>query len=97
MFKVGDEVVCVDDSPWRSTGTKSLQKGKVYTIRDSDNLPPDHNGDIGFHLVEVETPFTQQNVGWSSFRFRKVQKRDLAAWLATENTVEGPVRKKVKA
>lgn len=47
-FRVGQKVVCVDDKPWRGpmTGdavewpTKIIQRGSVYTIRESSVSHP---------------------------------------------------------
>lgn len=32
MFKVGQKVVCVDESPGKVSGSKLLKEGEIYTI-----------------------------------------------------------------
>lgn len=98
MFKVGDEVVCVDDgatSPqhvW--LGDKPI-KGAVYTVRSvgiSDlTLEP------GIWLREIRNG-TDDNA-YRASRFRKVQRRDLTEWLSTavKNTDHIDKRTKVPA
>jgi hypothetical protein len=33
MFRVGQKVVCVDDSPTDADGGKELERGQIYTVR----------------------------------------------------------------
>lgn len=90
-FKPGDEVVCVDASPSRYHGIHSLILGATYRITAFDGLPPEPDGTIGLHLAEVPTP-PPSYIGWASTRFRKVQRRDLRAWLETATKFEEPTR-----
>ena len=98
MFKVGDEVVCIKSRYGRV--------GMVFTVAailKEGSSPPDACGVLtGGDAVQLnELPWVNDSHkgtwGYPVECFRKVQKRDLTAWLATENTIEGPVRKKVKA
>lgn len=91
-FKPGDEVVCVvDQSAWLNAepGSSSIP-GPVAWQRLVVEI-------VQFVDDEAYLGFPQWPI--DSFRasfFRKVQRRDLSAWLATENTIEGPVRKREK-
>lgn len=57
MFKVGDQVVCVDDSPGWGDGVKLLIKDKIYTVLEVR----------GDNLVVIPG-----DLGWRNVRFRKV-------------------------
>lgn len=83
-FKPGDEVVCVDAGlrPCRSRPTarpSGLVEGVVYTIRS-----------VGLSRFDDVTPViwlcetaNARGQGYRADRFRKVQRRDLSAWLKT--------------
>lgn len=59
MFRVGDEVICVDDSQGRISGESFLVKGARYRILKMDE------DDVWVILGDK---------GWDKSRFRKVQK-----------------------
>ena len=91
MLKVGDEVVCIGSIP--------LPQGCKFPAP-----PVGHVGFIveigeaeeGFY-IELDNWPEEPGFGLDASLYRKVQRRDLTAWLATENTIEGPVRRKVSA
>lgn len=94
-FKPGDEVVCIYGGPWKMRFRNILRfiayrrpvKGRTYTVA-SVHLSGVESG-VGVKLKEVPSP---KGLCFCSSCFRKVQRRDLAAWLATETTIEGPTR-----
>lgn len=70
MFKVGQKVVCIDDSKGIGTGHKDLVKDEVYTI--SKPLISITGESIVF-LFEVPIRFKNgMNFGWSAHRFRPI-------------------------
>ena len=88
-FQVGDQVVCVsrgEHPDWRF-----LTVGGVYTV--SSVYPPERGCDEwGIDLAEVPVgdalEFDPQTGFWIgqgflATRFRKVQRRDISAWLET--------------
>ena len=95
-FKPGDEVVCVNAEGQHYIAPQ-LEHGAVYVVagvHTSWSAP----GTPSVTLVGMHWMALNGNVGgYRHTRFRKVQRRDLTAWLATKNTVEGPVRRKVSA
>lgn len=103
-FKPGDEVVCVEaGGPYHveGFGVFRLVLNQTYTIAEvAPAGSPTAMGRVVFDMVQlvefghVETPTIY---GCRANRFRKVQRRDLKVWLATENTIEGPRRDRVKA
>lgn len=86
-FKPGDEVVCVDIVPKPGRVLTGLVKGATYTIGrigPSDN--PDYRHEIVVFLVDARNDAGGAwsfDTGYSPSRFRKVQRRDLSAWLKT--------------
>ena len=92
-FKPGDEVMCVDAGAGWCERPTPLKKGATYEVKRIG--PPDADGDRGVEVWGVSA--SRRWPYWRSSRFRKVQRRDLTAWLATENTIEGPVRAPAKA
>lgn len=95
-FKPGDEVVCVNDSDW-SPQTFQPRRGQIYTISEV----VEDRGRVGIGLCEARDTddlFAPRN-------FRKVQRRDLSAWLETAATdtnhldkpIKTPARPKVDA
>lgn len=90
-FKVGDEVVCVDASSFPD----EVLEGPVYVV--SEITAPGWAGDVGIRLEGVASVWDWPGQGYWVGCFRKVQRRDLTAWLATENTIEGPLRTKEHA
>lgn len=107
-FKPGDEVVCVDDSrPLDRAPGPYPVAGGVYKVRGFDGNGPDEQGFFGL-LVDglghrIDPIFGL--IGWRHTRFRKVQRRDLSAWLETAATdtdhldkpIKTPARPKVDA
>ena len=76
-FKVGEKVVCVDDSPPKQLATKhlvlKLVLNEIYTIR---NFVQTIQG-IGIHLEEIVNPIVQYREGmlepvYDNRRFRKL-------------------------
>lgn len=52
-MKIGDKVVCVDDSPGKSSGVKKLTINEIYTVLDIFMAPQGlnivvHSGDLGW-------------------------------------------------
>lgn len=85
-FKPGDEVVCVDDAQ-RDMGFMpmvGIRKGETYTIAGIGVWPGDDVSPTVF-LVEVRNAANLEDLdcGYAPDRFRKVQRRDLSAWLKT--------------
>jgi hypothetical protein len=94
-FKVGDEVVCVDDST-PSHGVyywNPVVVGTVYRVAWV-GLRPDFVGDtvIGLAGHPNRHWLSGYDYGYFPHRFRKVQRRDLSAWLETSTDVEEPKR-----
>ena len=92
-FKPGDEVVCVDDTGYppiyRPDECPVLGKHyRVVSMSYHDDGLCWRGAGVSVSLAEIELPH------WAAERFRKVQRRDLSAWLATENTIEEPRRAK---
>lgn len=93
-FKPGDEVVCV------AVGSRSghyIVVGERYVlrevdlIRDSFGQPLDDR--VGVRLVGITVFKAEGFEGkFSASLFRKVQKRDLTAWLGQTTTFEEPKR-----
>lgn len=102
-FKPGDEVVCIqmDCAPEMT--------GQVFVVEIFAKAGETPLGawcaldGPGVQLVGVHTDDGPHNGmwGWDATRFRKVQRRDLGAWLktATKNTdkIDKSAREKVKA
>lgn len=103
MFRVGDEVVCVDARPQSSpvyglNGARTwtaVRKGDVYIV---GGLGVAWDGRTPVvYLVGHENPDPFRNdCGYGCFRFRKVQRRDLSAWLETATDFEEPKRTPAK-
>lgn len=75
-FKPGDEVVCVDANQ-RDFRPVNLTEGAVYKIA----FVGWHQYGVFVRLVGVSASCGAP--GFYASRFRKVQRRDLAAWLKT--------------
>lgn len=102
-FKPGDEVVCVDAVASKFTQggyAPPLVEGRTYQVSDVFEVRRCFSGDlsglIGVALVGHEWSVNSVRGAWAPSRFRKLQRRDLTSWLATENTIEGPVRSPAK-
>jgi hypothetical protein len=88
-FKVGDEVVCVEDESVNWNVVSGLVVGATYTITSvfEDKVGYDScNRAVGVTLAEVPPPgeFSGFKASW----FRKVQRRDLTAWLGQTATYD---------
>lgn len=106
MFKVGDEVVCVN-----AEQCPELSKGHTYVVErvlDSFDTFSDYEGNSvlntfglaiwvcgGFDFRDPESGES----GYSPNRFRKVQRRDIGEWLKTSvgNTSKWDKTRKVSA
>lgn len=95
-FKPGDEVMCVDAGLQWGVLACPLIKGAIYTVRGLVKTPA---GDGSRVSVMVDVRSSHLTGAWSPHRFRKVQRRDLSAWLKTSigNTDKLDKRQKVKA
>ena len=94
-FKPGDEVVFIgdpDEQPIEGYAdcTVKLVRGAVYRCTGlfDDGVVCTCCG----HSLWVTLVEGGEGDEWSACSFRKVQHRDLNAWLATENTIEEPKR-----
>lgn len=73
-FRIGQKVVCVDDSPGKHTGTVLALNG-VYTIRGFDRFAREPEGP-GLYLEEVYqrarrgNPGDGEEIAWKRRRFR---------------------------
>ncbi len=70
-FRIGQKVVCIDDSPATMSGERHLVKGRVYEIEGFTAIG-------GLHLAGV--PRTDRHSwgehrGWSPRRFRPIAER----------------------
>lgn len=97
-FKPGDEVVCVGDGLWSHRAApfwmfwrrrvRGPLRGRTYVVRDialcSDG--------VGIRLLGVPDP--SRTGWWCASEFRKVQRRDLSAWLQTADGFSEPTRKR---
>ena len=73
-FKVGEKVVCIDDSnPRRADLLIKIKRNEIYTIREI-YISQINGGEI-FNLEEVIgeiCPFWGREIGYYSVRFRKL-------------------------
>lgn len=106
MFAPGDEVECVHDGDWRVRAPRWMVWARTCRSRWGGPKKGER-----FHVVG--TGFTEHPdsgrplimlrlTGWpgvwfNSECFRKIQRRDIQAWLETADGTEGPVRPKVDA
>lgn len=88
-FRVGDEVVCVDAGlhPQSDALPDHICEGSTYVVRSVGPSPAKNEqaGCIVVFLVGIENrgSVSGLDMGYWPFRFRKVIRRDLQAWLAT--------------
>ncbi len=96
-FKPGDEVVCIITAPmpWLAhldyDELIGIVVGEHYTVA---HVGPDpFDGEIVVFLNETGN-FNDHGVdcGYYPLRFRKVQRRNVSAWLETATAFEGPTR-----
>lgn len=96
-FKPGEEVVCVAVSPlYLIAALPSPVVGSVYVVSKVVLCEWGRTGGEVFGLDFVELPQGKSEYLYLPSDFRKVVRRNMAVWLAAENTVEGPVRKREK-
>jgi hypothetical protein len=89
MFRVGQKVVCVDDTPYPDGYNKLYPvKGSIYTIRGFHT--ESHIDDVGIYLEEVVNPpiewsdSTACEWPFASYRFRPVVERSTDISIFTE-------------
>lgn len=103
-FRIGQEVVCVDDKPVGGIGdTSPLKSGQTYTVRWIGDYSDSINGNIGI-CIRVEeicrnypVPFGYaeqdcRDVPYFAWRFRPVKTTDISIF--TELLTDLPVGKK---
>lgn len=83
-FRIGQRVVCVDDSPGFSSGERHLKAGQVYVISGMELV-----GNPGPGLYLVGVPLTTQYRcgtyrGWNPTRFRPLTERKTDISIFTE-------------
>lgn len=85
-FRVGQKVVCVDDSPDRFGRELGVVRGEIYTIR----AVLERQGWQGVLLVEVDPGSA---AGWYASRFRPVveRKTDISVFHEILRTTKAPV------
>ena len=73
-FKIGEKVVCIDDSsPRRKDLRLDIKRNEIYTIRKINISKT--NGEITFCLDEIigaYCSFWESAIGYYSWRFRKL-------------------------
>ncbi len=96
-FQSGDEVVCIHvREGFACVGLAAPVKGRHYTVAFVGIADwPDGSECVGITLKEL--PEHPDGWAYAPEDFRKVQRRDLSAWLATTNTIEEPKRTPTKA
>lgn len=96
-FKPGDEVAVVEgclDEPIL------LVVGAVHTVMDVKDFGDQCGPRVFLHGVDNGSEWPEDGRLWFGFdpgKFRKVQRRDLSAWLKTATKFEEPKRKKANA
>lgn len=104
-FKPGDEVVCVEGAAgsFPELGWVCIAEGATYTVAEVWR-----EGEIGetglaipaggmVQLVEIGHVRSGNHCGFRATRFRKVQRRDLSAWLETVAADTDHLDKPIKA
>jgi hypothetical protein len=73
-FRVGQKVVCVDDTPPSLGRALLIKKGAIYTVTDSFEWL----GQEGLLFAEIDP---KGGVGWHAWRFRPIvsRKTDISA------------------
>lgn len=99
-FKPGDEIVCIIGEA--SVPQARLDEGRVYTVADIVPLTwpcgATDPSDLRIQLVEAtwDTGYPHIPGAYHPRRFRKVQRRDLSAWLETAATDTDHLDKPIK-
>lgn len=97
-FRVGDEVVCVQNPKSSSNATR---EGNVYEVARVWIHPVTNRAVLDLFGTNNGSQYRWESDFWghSAFRFRKVQRRDLTEWLSSSvgNTDKIDKRKRVKA
>lgn len=80
MFKVGDRVVCVDDSPgYANRDPHGLVAGRVYTVSFVGTIHP------GIDVLEAPAYICEREVDlYHIRRFRKVQDQSITSELVEQ-------------
>lgn len=95
-FKPGDEVVFIGNPDFiiEAGGGMGdvLEKDVVYTVEDIGFVAP-----FACVLISGHHNSKRSDGFYAAMVFRKVQRRDLSAWLKTATKFEGPKRAKVDA
>lgn len=93
-FAPGDQVVCIDVSvrPAFVNDPMPLVEGQIYEVEGV--FWDDLYEEAGLTLRGLTS--TGYLGCFAACRFRKVQRRDLSVWLATEITIEEPKRAPVR-
>jgi hypothetical protein len=79
-FRVGQRVVCVDDSDVDDTGTttgiKYLRRGKLYTVARTYIL----SSGPGVNLLEIDRPYSYEGFRAERFRPAIEHKEDISVF-----------------
>jgi hypothetical protein len=100
-FKPGDEVVCVERIAWDGPAPRWMfwtrRRLRGYGPKKDHVYVVEWVGSVSSLVGGVGLEFAQwPNIQWASRYFRKVQRRDLSAWLETSTDFEEPKRVPVK-
>lgn len=98
-FKPGDEVVCIENEGWDWSYFEMTvpEIGQVYTIqavRPEEETAECPDEPLSLALIIVELPNPRGS--YPAQCFRKVQRRDLSAWLQTAATDTDHLDKPIK-
>lgn len=100
MFKIGQKVVCIDDTPRPNKpvrpGVKLPKKDKIYTIRDMYTAKS--TGELALILVEIKNkphPSWNKELGFLADRFRPIDESYRFAE-ETLSKIEKEINKKTK-
>lgn len=69
MFKIGEKIVCIDDSIGRTSGKKNLVNGEIYTVIELTNI---REGGVLLKEIEPEKNDYNSYHYYSNYRFRKM-------------------------
>lgn len=102
-FQVGDKVVCIWPGPWRRSGLSRWHRfwrrinnrdpimGATYTVT---TVRPCADATVGIDVDHAPAPC---GFLYNAILFRKVQPRNLSAWLKTQTVFEEPKRAPTEA
>lgn len=106
MFEPGDPVECVRGGDWHVRAPRWMVWARMCRARWPGPTKGDRDRVIETGMAEhPETGralIMLRVTGWRGFWFnsecfRKIQRRDIQAWLETADSTEGPVRQKEAA